>query len=155
MSPWGVKISARFGLLGPQGVKYLGYFKIIMGNVRNVEFLGIVFWTTQEIQFLELREQQATCLEMDFFCLWGYFYTFSFYFDVILTPKPSCLSGYLYLCPQSTWNIEAPVPHWAYRHFWCQNIFITHCTSGLFYQIKHYQAIIFILLTEKSVISLR
>lgn len=38
-----------------------------MENVRNVEVLGIFFRTTRQVQFLELREQQAACLEMDFF----------------------------------------------------------------------------------------
>lgn len=45
----------------------LDMFKVFMENVRNVEVLGIFFRTTRQVQFLELREQQAACLEMDFF----------------------------------------------------------------------------------------
>lgn len=46
--------------------------------------------------------------------------------------------------------MEAPTPHWAHRHFWCQNVFITHYASGLFYQIKHYQANYFYFINRKE-----
>lgn len=109
-------------------------FKVFMENVRNVEVLGIFFQTIRQVQFLEFREQQAACLEMDFFSVSQLiFVPFLFILMLFLRRShPACLCGCI-----RVHGAPGILRLQSHGHSRCQNIFITPL---LFYQIKHYQA---------------